>query len=191
MLRRRRAWLERDVFGSKSEASEVSEANAVDAKYRGAEGAAASMSIATADVGVSNPDRVEPTQYPQRTCVSLALCESRTSSHDLRATCANIGSREMTRNSGSHIRKWESRIAGDARTRERAFTSRCIDAITACKRCHASRARTTTGADRGAFAGVHRGCARPCTTIAQSHRRGFEARANRAARHSSEASEIE
>src|SRR3954471_80896 len=115
------------------------------------------MSIATANVGVSNPDRVEPTQYPQRTCVSLAICESRTSSHDLRATCANIGSREITRNSGSHIRKWESRVAEDARTRERTNATRCIDAITACERCHAPRARTTTGADRGAFVGVDGG----------------------------------
>jgi hypothetical protein len=47
-----------------------------------AEGAAAMVSIAAANVVLNNLWRVEPTQYPQRTRSRLASCESRTSSHE-------------------------------------------------------------------------------------------------------------
>jgi hypothetical protein len=100
---RRRTWLERGVFWSGAESPEVGDATAADAEYRGADGAAASDSLATAEFDVSSQWRVEPTQYPHAHASRWPTCESRTSSHDLRATCANIGSREITRNSGSQF----------------------------------------------------------------------------------------
>ena len=50
----------------------VGEAIGAEAAMLAAEGAGARVSIAAADVVLNNPWRVEPTQYPQRTCVSLA-----------------------------------------------------------------------------------------------------------------------
>jgi hypothetical protein len=52
------------------ESPEVGDGAADEVERRETEGAAASISIA-AYVGVSNPERVEPTQYPQRTFFSM------------------------------------------------------------------------------------------------------------------------